>query len=70
MRAEALAGVDFARSVRACEHARRLVPGTLDLRQFVDVPVPSESLDQQNAGVELSAPDIDVIPFVAKSRRL
>ena len=43
---------------------------TLDLRQFVDVPVPTKSLDQQNAGVELSAADIDVILFVAKSSRL
>jgi hypothetical protein len=42
----------------------------LDLRQFADVPVATESLDQQGAGVELSAPDIDVILFVAKSSRL
>jgi hypothetical protein len=38
-----------------------------DLRQFADVPVSAEGLNEQNAGVELSAPDIDVILFVAKS---
>jgi hypothetical protein len=31
----------------------------LDLRQFVNIPVPSEGFDQHDAGVELSAPDID-----------
>src|ERR1700678_1513206 len=44
--------------------------GTLHLGQFAYVPLPTECLDQQNTGVELSAPDIDVILFVAKSSRL
>jgi hypothetical protein len=54
----------------AWEHARRLVSGTLDLRQFVDIPVPAEGLDQQNTRIELAPSDIDVILFVAKSSRL
>jgi hypothetical protein len=50
--------------------ARRLILTTLDLRQFADIPVSAEGLDEQDAGVELSVPDIDVILFVAKSSRL
>jgi hypothetical protein len=46
------------------------IHSSLDLRQFTDVPVSAECLDKQNAGIELSAPDIDVILFVAESRRL
>jgi hypothetical protein len=42
----------------------------LDLRQFVDVPVPTQSLDQQNTRIELAPSDIDVILFVAESSRL
>ena len=49
---------------------RTLCLQTPDLGQFDDVPVSTESLDEQNAGVELPAPDIDVILFVAESSRL
>jgi hypothetical protein len=60
----------ITRSIRAWEDASRLIATPLDLWQLADVPVTAESLDEQDAGVELSAPDIDVILFVAKSRRL
>jgi hypothetical protein len=60
----------ITRSIKTWEHARRLFSGRLDLRQFVDVPVPAEGLDQQNTRIELAASDIDVILFVAKSSRL
>jgi hypothetical protein len=69
-RAEVGGGVDPTRSIRAWENANCLGSRTLDLRQFVDVPVPSEGLDQQNTRIELAPSDIDVILFVAKSSRL
>ena len=50
--------------------SRTLSGALLDLRQLDDVPVSPEGLDEQDAGVELSATDIDVIPFVTKSSRL
>jgi hypothetical protein len=67
---QAVGGVDSTPSIRAWEHTKRFVSRTSDLRQFVDVPVPSEGLDQQNTRIELAPSDIDVILFVAKSRRL
>jgi hypothetical protein len=59
-----MAGVDSTRSIGAWEHAKHRVSRTLDLRQFADVPVPSEGLDQQNTRIELAPPDINVILFV------
>ena len=38
--------------------------------QLGRIPSPAEGLDEQDAGIELPAPDIDIILFVAKSRRL
>src|ERR1700722_5366774 len=64
---QAVGEVDSTRSIRAWEHAKRLVSTPLDLRQFVDIPVPSEGLDQQHSRIELAPSDIDVILFVAKS---
>lgn len=48
----------------------RLLHSALDLGQFVDAPVASEGLDQQDTRIELAPADIDIVPFVTESRCL